>query len=225
MNSTRPHAVKREVDDELLGHSVDHSVGNSIVGNDIAVKAEHSGSVVVVLPASIPSMSSAPSESQHTLAQGSSSEPLHASPDANRCVNPPGLHDQKPLIKPDPEAMSQSKMSNIPQSEVKLKVKPDAELDASLDEIQGSKETDYLEQLVHQEVPEILETGIDVAIKLLNQLKAPLEQCRKEDTDAWLKSINDLKSRAKPPRTVVGVVGNTGAGKSSVINALLDEER
>ncbi|KAI9753132.1 MAG: Protein kinase C signaling pathway involved MAPKK protein [Chaenotheca gracillima] len=34
-----------------------------------------------------------------------------------------------------------------------------------------------------------------------------------------------LKTEAKQTRTIVGVVGNTGAGKSSVINAMLDEER
>lgn len=34
-----------------------------------------------------------------------------------------------------------------------------------------------------------------------------------------------LQTQSKTTRTVVGVVGNTGAGKSSVINALLDEER
>ncbi|KAK3491869.1 hypothetical protein B0T13DRAFT_518836 [Neurospora crassa] len=56
----------------------------------------------------------------------------------------------------------------------------------------------------------------------------PLEAAKNlEDTSAaqWLKLINDVQSRAKPTRTIVGVVGNTGAGKSSVISAVLDEER
>lgn len=34
-----------------------------------------------------------------------------------------------------------------------------------------------------------------------------------------------MEEKAKQPRIVVGVVGATGAGKSSVINAVLDEER
>lgn len=42
---------------------------------------------------------------------------------------------------------------------------------------------------------------------------------------AWTEAINKLIPQAQRKRTIVGVVGNTGAGKSSVINALLDEER
>lgn len=41
----------------------------------------------------------------------------------------------------------------------------------------------------------------------------------------WLERIDKTQNHAIKNRTVVGVVGNTGAGKSSVINALLDEER
>lgn len=37
--------------------------------------------------------------------------------------------------------------------------------------------------------------------------------------------LDNVRKQAVPPRTIIGVVGNTGAGKSSVINALLDEER
>ncbi|KAL8800998.1 MAG: hypothetical protein Q9200_007076 [Gallowayella weberi] len=36
---------------------------------------------------------------------------------------------------------------------------------------------------------------------------------------------NDLKRQAVKSRTVIGVVGHTGAGKSSVINAILDHDR
>ena len=38
-------------------------------------------------------------------------------------------------------------------------------------------------------------------------------------------SIDNLRRQAVKTQTIIGVVGNTGAGKSSVINALLDEER
>lgn len=45
------------------------------------------------------------------------------------------------------------------------------------------------------------------------------------ETNDWLKQIALVKKLAVRTRTVVGVVGNTGVGKSSVLNALLDEER
>lgn len=73
--------------------------------------------------------------------------------------------------------------------------------------------------------PEVLESAVEVGAGLIDSLAAPLENAPYPDAAAWLKSLRDLQTRTQAPRTVVGVVGNTGAGKSSVINALLDEER
>ncbi|OTA63095.1 hypothetical protein K449DRAFT_349574 [Hypoxylon sp. EC38] len=87
------------------------------------------------------------------------------------------------------------------------------------------KDTNYLERLVAETAPEVLESGVAIGVDLLDQLKVTLSTFITPEVNAWLKSIDELKARAKPTRTVVGVVGNTGAGKSSVINALLDEER
>ncbi|GJC95569.1 tat pathway signal sequence [Colletotrichum higginsianum] len=41
----------------------------------------------------------------------------------------------------------------------------------------------------------------------------------------WSKSIEKLRAEYKMPRFVIGVLGDTGSGKSSLINAVLDEER
>ncbi|KAK3294038.1 uncharacterized protein B0H64DRAFT_361274 [Chaetomium fimeti] len=85
----------------------------------------------------------------------------------------------------------------------------------------------YLQQLLAPgSSPELLENGVSIGTRLLKSLKGPLEGGATEAASSqWLKSIDDLEALAKPTRTIVGVVGNTGAGKSSVISAVLDEER
>ncbi|EHL03633.1 putative GTPase SLIP-GC [Glarea lozoyensis 74030] len=45
------------------------------------------------------------------------------------------------------------------------------------------------------------------------------------DNKHWLEQLSNLRNTTVQTPTVIGVVGNTGAGKSSVINALLEEER
>lgn len=41
----------------------------------------------------------------------------------------------------------------------------------------------------------------------------------------WLIVTETLSTQAIKAKTIVGVIGNTGCGKSSIINAILDEER
>ncbi|KAI0417897.1 hypothetical protein F5X98DRAFT_363421 [Xylaria grammica] len=86
-------------------------------------------------------------------------------------------------------------------------------------------ETNYLERLCNNKALGTLETSVSVATGLLDQLRDTLSDYEDEEVDRWMDAIVALRERTAPTRTVVGVVGNTGAGKSSVINALLDEER
>jgi len=73
---------------------------------------------------------------------------------------------------------------------------------------------------------DLLESAVRIGVRVIDDLVKPLrDHASNEDAAAFIQSLGDLRSRAVPTRTVVGVVGNTGAGKSSVINALLDEER
>jgi len=62
-------------------------------------------------------------------------------------------------------------------------------------------------------------------IKKLQQAVAPDPAAVQGDLKMWYQQLANLKTQGSCHKTIIGVVGNTGAGKSSVINALLDEER
>ncbi|KAI8943413.1 hypothetical protein NX059_001425 [Plenodomus lindquistii] len=85
----------------------------------------------------------------------------------------------------------------------------------------------HIRAIIDRQDPLILEAGVQKAIANLQTLKARFAQhaTTNAESESWVQSIDRLIPQAERKRTVVGVVGNTGAGKSSVINALLDEER
>lgn len=58
-------------------------------------------------------------------------------------------------------------------------------------------------------------------------MKVPLLEKGANNQDAvyFLRNLDVLREQNTDTPTIIGVVGNTGAGKSSVINAILDEER
>ncbi|KAK8038081.1 hypothetical protein PG994_014848 [Apiospora phragmitis] len=85
--------------------------------------------------------------------------------------------------------------------------------------------TSTLHKLVDCDNVDALKHGVDVGVRFLDQLVASLTTHTSSETTSWLRTISKQKELAQPRRIVVGVVGNTGAGKSSVINAIMDEER
>ncbi|RYP01889.1 hypothetical protein DL764_006036 [Monosporascus ibericus] len=81
-----------------------------------------------------------------------------------------------------------------------------------------------LQEVVTSNSVEDLERGTKVGITVLNGIIQRLnhaKDCR--DASYWLQSMKDFLPQAKRPQYIIGVVGSTGHGKSSLINALLQE--
>ncbi|THZ84664.1 hypothetical protein D6C84_03900 [Aureobasidium pullulans] len=84
----------------------------------------------------------------------------------------------------------------------------------------------HLQAMAKANSAEKLEAGVKQGISALDSLAHNFELSKETgDAEQWLHQIELVRQEATGARTVVGVVGNTGAGKSSVINAILDEER
>ena len=82
-----------------------------------------------------------------------------------------------------------------------------------------------LKNLIVNGSTEQLMSGVATASGLLAEIETSLRRFgdHPEVLDL-VNGIQNLQQRSQPRGAVVGVVGSTGAGKSSVINAVLDEE-
>ncbi|RPA75505.1 hypothetical protein BJ508DRAFT_332024 [Ascobolus immersus RN42] len=74
-----------------------------------------------------------------------------------------------------------------------------------------------------------LQAGRDALLSIKESLQKALASGKHEDMERdmtrYVKEIDTTVAKTHPPPTIIGVVGDTGAGKSSVINALLEEEQ
>lgn len=109
---------------------------------------------------------------------------------------------------------------------------PSVSISMSCEGPSGSHKNDLsndrnIKMIISRQDPNILEAAVDKAVMVLERLKKRVSPPAADSPDAqsWVHTIDQLILKAKRERTITGVVGNTGAGKSSVINAMLDKER
>ncbi|GIK02466.1 hypothetical protein Aspvir_006522 [Aspergillus viridinutans] len=79
----------------------------------------------------------------------------------------------------------------------------------------------------HMAVPvSALEAAVEKGKTVLSELLGVFNQSHVSTGDTgWRDAIRELLESARKPKVVIGVLGATGAGKSSLINAIIDEER
>lgn len=85
----------------------------------------------------------------------------------------------------------------------------------------------YLEAAAAEVNIEALEKHRETASKLTKALSDYLQANNAQDVDHWHQELIRLADddQAKPTETLITVVGSMGAGKSTAINALIDEPR
>lgn len=94
-------------------------------------------------------------------------------------------------------------------------------------ELKTAEQIARLQKLIGGASPDHLECEVRNNHKFLDTLRQAFEEegTQSPDLQHWIRQISNLQNHKVDTATIIGVVGNTGAGKSSVINAILDEER
>jgi hypothetical protein len=81
-----------------------------------------------------------------------------------------------------------------------------------------------LTDLFVDKTPE-LEESVQTGLVLPQNARQTLDLQPSQDAQQWLPIIENIENQAVKTKTIIGVLGGTEPGKSSVINAIIDEER
>ncbi|KAI0448945.1 hypothetical protein F5B21DRAFT_509652 [Xylaria acuta] len=83
----------------------------------------------------------------------------------------------------------------------------------------------HLQKAMHSAEVDVLSRHQSTGARLLGELTQILSLDTKSVDISRISSIKTLQEKANTPRTILGVVGGTGHGKSSLINTLLEEDK
>ncbi|KAF8866379.1 hypothetical protein BDZ45DRAFT_639507 [Acephala macrosclerotiorum] len=162
---------------------------------------------------------------------GSGNAPLHPAI-KNQYRDAPGLAPNVPATSPSRAVAQASTIPGASNTPVKSEnaVQESTVNEASSSAVPPQKQltqNERVQKLIHEGSPEALEAEVRRSQLFLEELKKPMMDNVSQHKDAqhWVKQIENLQKHQVDTPTIIGVVGNTGAGKSSVINAMLEEER
>lgn len=142
---------------------------------------------------------------------------------------------ENPTIKPESDSSESFRSAKYPAINVDATRKATVKLEQNSDATVATQSPQEVKEIsltklssvAHSDELAVLEAGVTAARTILDQLRIPMADFKqnKEFLD-WLTLIDNLKAQTKTTgRTVVAVAGGTGAGKSSLINAVLNEEK
>ncbi|RKU40941.1 hypothetical protein DL546_003814 [Coniochaeta pulveracea] len=84
---------------------------------------------------------------------------------------------------------------------------------------------DSIERVRSSGAEQLIMAGVEKSRKTLTALEAALREATgSSEATRFLAEIRSLRDIVSKVRTVIGVLGNTGAGKSRLMNAILDED-
>ena len=134
--------------------------------------------------------------------------------------------DQQPIVPPTPNKANLA-LKEEDASDLDFKDQFTYQDDLASQTEMVHPQSFHLQNIIADASLDVLEASVERGVKFLDDLKFPLVERLESSPDAaqWVQQIERLQKQAVRTKTVIGVVGNTGAGKSSVINAMLDEER